>query len=120
MSFSGKMSSLCFNTKFSIQPSCPSGSVSDLARSLESPSLLTMTMRVRVMLLLGLLMKKRRRKRRKKKMNKLTLFIENYKEINPLNLLTIRKQTKSISASKSKNQRLNFDVVKTQTCSLSL
>ena len=94
--------------------------MSDLARSLESPSLLTMTMRVRVMLLLGLLMKRRRRKRRKKKMNKLTLFIENYKEINPLNLLTIRKQTKSISASKSKNQRLNFDVVKTQTCSLSL
>merc|ERR1712037_712729 len=65
-------------------PNFPSGSVSDLVRSLESPSLLTTMMRARVMLLPVLLMKKR-----KKKMNKLTLLIENYKEINPLNLLTI-------------------------------
>ena len=63
--------------------------MSDLVRSLESPSHLTTMMRARVMLLLGLLMKKRRRRKRKKKMNKLTLLIENYKEINPLNPLTV-------------------------------
>lgn len=98
VSLSGKISSLGFNTKLSIQPSCPSGSVSDLVRSLESPSLLMMMMRVRVMLLPGLLMKRRRKKRRKKKMNKPTLFIENYKEINPLNQLTIHNRQKEHNA----------------------
>ena len=44
--------------------------MSGLVRSLESPSLLTMTMRARVTLLPGLLMKRRRRRRRKKKMKR--------------------------------------------------
>ena len=71
VSFTGKMSSLCFNTKFSIQPSCPSGSVSDPVRSPESQSLLTMRMRVRLTLLVvPVLRRKRKKKRRRRRMNK--------------------------------------------------
>merc|ERR1711879_352335 len=86
-------------------PNFPSGSVSDLVRSLESPSLLTTMMKARVMLLLGLLMKKRRRRKRKKKMNKLTLLIENYKEINPLNPKKKKKKNPHPKKKKKKKKK---------------
>ena len=63
--------------------------MSGLARSLGSLSLLMMMTRVREMLLLELLMKRRRRRKRRKKMNKLTMLIDNYKEINHLNQSTL-------------------------------
>ena len=62
---------------------------SGLARSLGSLTLLMMMTRARVMLLPGLLMRRRRRRKRRKKMNKLTMIIDDYKEINPLNQLTL-------------------------------
>ena len=58
-----------------------------------------MMMRVKVMLLLGLLMKRKRRRKRKKKMNKLIMFLDNYKEINHLNQETLIGNKVNISQS---------------------